>query len=195
MKPICINQEAVISEGKLAGLKGIVIAASSEENLVTLQVEHGMTVALHRDYVHQDSPDTGEKITLEELLRMTDRELDAMVSEHVYQIPTAITDNILHMRDHPFAVPFYSTDITKAWDVLETMRRPFSRRQAFVKRLYDLMHLDVTGIRIAPLEVVWNLNPKNICCVAIYVMMHEKKPELPAQEEGGHAQMDPKDRT
>jgi hypothetical protein len=68
-------------------------------------------------------------------------------------------------------INYYSTDISDAWEVLGKMRRPFSTRKKFANAMYEITNTNLEDMIVSPLEVIWNMNPLNICKASLLAVM------------------------
>jgi hypothetical protein len=55
MKPLCVNQKGVITEGILKGKEGLVVGFDSVEDRATIKLDEITFVEISSDYIHQEN--------------------------------------------------------------------------------------------------------------------------------------------
>lgn len=119
------------------------------------------------------------KMTRDDVLTLENgRELDALVAEKVmgYIVNKAnagdFDDGGLYIIEHYRYKPFRpSTNISDAWKVLDKMRE--TNKRAFTNEMYLIMNPNREAFQIAPIDLIWYMNPLNICKAALLVLLNE----------------------
>lgn len=115
----------------------------------------------------------------EEILAMEPgRELDGLVASTVmgWHIVEGHMTGRLFWHDannHSHGVIYDfnpSTDISAAWEVVEKMRE--THKRAFTNELYGIMNPKREAFQIAPIDLIWHMNPLNICKAALLAVMN-----------------------
>lgn len=110
--------------------------------------------------------------------KLTSRERDAVVAEHVMELEE--TPRPCHYQDRylingkPSDVPNYTTDIKDAWTVKEAIHKLiFSKRQKFIRTIRDHFTLDNTMDLIHPEEWIFHVTPEILCIAALRAVGQE----------------------
>jgi hypothetical protein len=91
--------------------------------------------------------------------------LDALVGEHVMGLPPGA-----------WALPFYSTDIAAAWQVVEKMRSkdPFNAGARFAEELAQMTDANQDDYMADAFNLIMNLSPLAICRAALLAVMDSR---------------------